>query len=122
MNPFLTYFLVAFVAAVVWTFFALRAKRLQQQWLGLAGVWAATLVLASLWQAEAVSWLRDFLQLVLLVWLSAIVFLVIAAAKTWSAKQLLWLPLVSIAVISVVVNAAAGLHFLWVATVSPAGV
>ena len=122
MNPFLAYFIVSFVAAVVWTILLLRANRLDQRSLGLAGAWAATLVLASFWQAAAVPWLWNFLQLVLLVWLIAIILMAIAAATTWSAKQPLRFLIVSCALISFVVNVAAGLHFLWIATVSPGGV
>jgi len=122
MNPFLIYFIVSIVASVVWTFFVLRANQQNRLSLGLAGAWAATLVLAALWQAEAIPWLWNFLQGVLLVWLSALILLVMAAATMWSEKQPLRLPLVSCAVISIVVNVAACLHFLWIATVSPAGV
>jgi len=122
MNPFLIYFIVSIVASVVWTFFALRANQRNRLSLGLAGVWAATLVLATLWQAEAIPWLWHFLQGVLLVWLSAIIVLVIAAAAMWNGKQPLRLVLVSCSVICIVINVAAGLHFLWIATVSSAGV
>lgn len=122
MNPFLLYFMVSIVASVMWTFFVQKTNRQSRLSLGLAGAWAATLVLAALWQADAIPWLWSFLQGVLLVWLSAIFLLVMAAATMWSGKQPLRLPLVSCAVISIVVNVAAGLHFLWIATVSPAGV
>jgi hypothetical protein len=122
MNPFLTYLIASIVVSVVWTVLLLKADHLSQRSLGLAGTWVANLVLASLWQSSAVPWLWDFLQLVLLIWLIAILFLVIAAASVWSAKQPSRLPLVCCALMSIVVNVAAGLHFLWIATVSPAGV
>jgi hypothetical protein len=122
MNPFFIYFIVSIVASIVWTFFALRASQRNRLSFGLAGAWAATLVLAAFWQAEAIPWLWNFLQGVLLVWLSAIVLLVMAAATMWSEKQSLRFPLVSCALISIVVNVAAGLHFLWIATVGPGGV
>lgn len=122
MNPFLIYFMVSTVASVVWTFFVLRTNQRKRLSPGLAGAWAATLVLAALWQAEAIPWLWHFLQVVLLVWLSALIVLVVAAATMWSEKQPLRLLVVSCAVISIVVNVAAGFHFLWIATVSPAGV
>jgi hypothetical protein len=122
MNPFLAYFIVSFVAAVVWTILLLRSSRLDLRSVGLAGAWAATIVLASLWQAAAVPWLWNSLQLVLLVWLIAIILLVTAATTTWSSKQPLRLLIVSCALIGIVVNVTAGLHFLWIATVSPGGV
>ncbi len=122
MKPFLIYFIVSIVASIVWSILQLSANQRNRPSLGLVGAWTATLVLAALWQADAVPWLWNFLQLVLLVWLSAIILLMITAAKTWSARQPLRLPLVSCAMISIVVNVAAGLHFLWIATVSSAGV
>lgn len=90
--------------------------------MGLAGAWVTTLVLATLWQAEAIPWLLNFLQGVLLVWLSAMIVLVMAAATMWSEKQPLRLLVVSCAVMNIVVNVVAGLHFIWIATVSPGGV
>jgi hypothetical protein len=78
--------------------------------------------LAALWQAEAIPWLGNFLQVVMLVWLSAFIILAMAVAAMWSEKQPLWLLLVSCAVICIVVNIAAVLHFLWIATVSAGGV
>ncbi len=122
MNPFLIYLVVSIAASVVWTFFAMRANRRHRQSLGLAGAWAATLVLAAFWQAEAIPWLWTFLQGVLLIWLTALVVLVMAASATWSEKQPLRLLLVSCAVSCIVVNVVAGLHFLWIATVSSGGV
>ncbi len=122
MNPFLAYFVVSFVAALLWTLILLRANPLDRRSVGLPSAWAATLVLASLWQAAAVPWLGNFLQLLLLVWLIAITFLVIVVATTWSPKPPWRLLLFFCALISMVVNVAAGLHFLWIATVSPAGV
>jgi hypothetical protein len=122
MNPFLIYFSVSLVATVVWTFLVLRANGRNRVSLGLAGAWAATLVLAALWQAEAIPWSWGFLQGVLLVWLGAVIFVVMGAVSMWGEKRPLRLPLVCCAVVSVAVNAAAFLHFLWIATVSPAGV
>jgi hypothetical protein len=112
MNAFLIYFSVSFAASVVWTSFVPRAKQGNRLYLGLAGTWAATLVLAALWQPDAVPWLWNFLQGVLLVWLSALTVMVIAAASMWGEKQPLRMLLVSCAVISIAVNVAAGLHFL----------
>ncbi len=122
MNPFLTYFVLSIVASVVWTFLLLKAKQLNRQSLGLAGAYVASLVLASLGQAEAFAWLWKFHQLMMFVWLIAIILLVAAAAATWSVRQPLRLPLVFCVVIIIVANVVAVLHFLWLATVSPAGV
>ncbi len=122
MNPFLIYFIVSIAASLVWTVVGVGASQRNRQSLGLTGAWAATLVLAALWQAKAIPWLWQFLQGVLLVWLSAIIVLAIAAATMWIEKQRRRWLLVACAVTSLVANIAGGLHFLWIATVSAAGV
>ena len=122
MNPFLIYFIVSIVNSVVWTFFVLRHNQQNRLSLGLAGAWVATLVLAAFWQAEVIPWFWSFHQGILLVWLSAIILQVMAAATIWSETPLLYFPPVFCAVIGVIVNLTAFLHLLWIATVSPGGV
>lgn len=122
MNPFLPYFIATLVVACAWTILVLAMDQRKRQFLGLIGAGAATVVLAALWQAEAVPWLWNFLQLVLVVWLGAIALLIIAAVSIWRVKEPGRLPLLCCAVFSIVVNVAAGLHFLWIATVGPGGV
>jgi hypothetical protein len=100
----------------------LAADRGKRRFLGWIGAWAATVVLAALWQAEAVPWLWVFIQGVLLVWLGAIVLLIIAVVSIWPVKEPGRRPLLCCAVLSMVINVAAGLQFLWLATVSPGGV
>ncbi|NBR07820.1 MAG: hypothetical protein EBT92_18945 [Planctomycetes bacterium] len=122
MNPFLIYFIVSIVNSVVLTFFVLRHNQQNRLSLGLAGAWVATLVLAAFWRAEAIPWFWSFHQGILLVWLSAIILQVMAAATIWSETPLLYFPPVFCAVIGVIVNLTAFLHLLWIATVSPGGV
>jgi hypothetical protein len=122
MNPFLIYFIVSIVNSVVWIFFVLRHNQQNRLSLGLAGAWVATLVLAAFWQAEVIPWFWSFHQGILLVWLSAIILQVMAAATIWSETPLLYFPPVFCAVIGVIVNLTAFLHLLWIATVSPGGV
>ena len=122
MNPFLIYFIVSIVNSVVWIFFVLRHNQQKRLSLGLAGAWVATLVLAAFWQAEVIPWFWSFHQGILLVWLSAIILQVMAAATIWSETPLLYFPPVFCAVIGVIVNLTAFLHLLWIATVSPGGV
>ena len=122
MNPFLPLFIASVVTACAWTFLVLALNRRKRQFLGLIGAWAGTLVIAAFWQAEAVPWLWGFLQGVLLVWLGAITLLIIACVSIWSAKEPGRRPLLGCAVLSIAVNVAAGLQFLWLATVSPGGV
>jgi hypothetical protein len=122
MNPFLIYFLVSLVASLLWTLVAYRGHQLRQRPLGLLGAWAATLVLAAFWQADAVPWLWQLLTGVLLVWGGALFLVASSAASKWQQRQPQRLPLVSCAVISMGANVTACLHCLWLATVSPGGV
>jgi hypothetical protein len=122
MNPFLPYLIGSFVAACAWTILVLAIDRRKRGFVGLIGAWAATVVLAALWQAKAVPWLWVFLQGLLLVWLGAIAILITAAVSIWRVKEPGRFPLLCCVVLSIVVNAAAGLQFLWLATVSPGGV
>lgn len=94
----------------------------KRRFVGLIGAWAATVVLAALWQAQAVPWLWVFLQGVLLIWLGAIALLITGVVLIWRVKEPGRRPLLCCAVLSIVVNVAAGLQFLWLATVSPGGV
>ena len=122
MNEFLPYFIASSIAACAWTFFAMMIYRRHRGLLGLVGAWAATLVLASLWRADAVPWVSEFLQGVVFVWLAAIGLLIIAAVLILNAKEPGRGPLLCCAALSILINVAAGLHFLWLATVSPGGV
>lgn len=122
MNPFLPCLIGAFVTACAWTLLVLAADQRQRRFMGLLGAWAATVVLAAFWQAEAVPWLWVFWQGVLLVWLGAVVLLTAAAVSIWRIQEPSRLPLLCCAVLSLVLNLAAGCQFLWQATVSPGGV
>lgn len=55
-------------------------------------------------------------------WVGAMALLVTAVASLWRVKEPGRVPLLCCAVLSIVVNAAAGLQFLWLATVSAGGV
>jgi uncharacterized membrane protein YeaQ/YmgE (transglycosylase-associated protein family) len=90
--------------------------------LGLAGAWVATLVLAAIWQADAVPWLWSMIQGVVLVWVGAVVMLMQSTATTFREKRPLNLFLTCCALICIGVNLVAGMHFLYIATVSPGGV
>ncbi len=122
MNPFLYYSIAALVTAFVWTLLVLSAEQRYRPWLGLAGAWAAVLVSLAIWQADNLPWLLDFIQLIMLIWLGAIVLLVMAAVTIWNERQTRPWPLVSCVVLCTVVNVAAVLHFLWIATVGAGGV
>jgi hypothetical protein len=122
MNAFLPFLIASFAAACVWTILVLAIPQPKRRFVGLIGAWAATLVLAAIWQAEAVPWLWAFLQGVLLVWFGAVALLITAVVSIWRVKGPCRRPLLCCAVVSIVVNVAAGLQFLWLATVSPGGV
>lgn len=122
MNPFMPYWIASIILAVVWSLFVIKLEKQRRRFLGLSGAWIAALVLTALWQAEAVPRLWIFLQGVLLVWQVALVLIVIGTITTWRAKQPLRWHLTVFALLSIAVNVAAGVHFLWLATVSPGGV
>ncbi len=100
----------------------LAMDKRKRRFVGLIGAWAATLVLAALWQAEAIPWLWVFLHGVLLVWLGAIALVITAVVSIWRVKEPGRRAVLCCAVLSIVVNVAAGLQFLWIATMSPGGV
>lgn len=122
MNSFLPFLIVAIAAACTRTILVVTMDRHPRSYVGLVGAWAATIVLAALWQPEAVPWLWNFLKGVLLVWLGALALVFTAVLSMWRVKEPGRRPLLWCAVLSVVVNVAAGLQFLWIATVSPGGV
>ncbi|MDF1851147.1 MAG: hypothetical protein P1U85_09955 [Verrucomicrobiales bacterium] len=121
MNAFFFFFLIALISAMAWTILLLIFERQNGRWMGLIGAWAAVVVLGAIWQAEAIAWLWIFLKAVLAVWFGAIVFLIVGTVSTTSTKPVSW-PILSCALISTLVNVAAGLYFLWEATVSGGGV
>jgi hypothetical protein len=122
MNAFLLSFVTSFIAACVWTIMVMRIDQRHRRFAGLLAAWAATAVLGALWQAEAVPWLWGFLKGLVLVWLGAIALLIAAVVANWRVESPGRWPLLCCAVLSIAVNVAAGLQFLWLATVSPGGV
>jgi hypothetical protein len=90
--------------------------------MGLMGSWAATLVLAALWQAQAFPWLLEILMGILLIWAGAMALLVTGFVSIWRVQAPGRLALLGCAGLSLGVNVAAGLQFLWLATVSSGGV
>lgn len=121
MNAFFFFFLIALISAMAWTILLLFFERQNGRWMGLIGAWVAVVVLGAIWQAEAIVWLWIFLKAVLAVWFGAFVFLIVGTVSTTSTKPVSW-PILSCALVSTLVNVAAGLYFLWEATVSGGGV
>jgi len=122
MNAFFPFFIASFIASCAWTILLIRINRRNRRLTELVGAWSATAILAAFWQAEALPWLWGYLKAVLLVWLCAMVLLVTAVYATWRVKEPGRRLLLCCAVTSLVVNVAAGVYFLWLATVSPGGV
>ena len=122
MDPFMLYWIASIVLTVVWSLFVIKVEQQHRRFLGLSGAWIAALVLTALWQAEAVPHLWIYPKAVLLVWQLALVLLVIDTVTTWHAKQPSRQALTTFALLSITVNVVAGLHLLWLATVSPGGV
>lgn len=122
MNLFLFLFIAALIAAVTWTILVLRSEPQNRRFPGLVGAWTTTLILAAMWQAEAVPWLWVFLKIVLMVWFAAMVFLIVATVSISQVKTSTRTPLLCCAFSSILINVSAGVLFLWHATVSGGGV
>lgn len=121
-NGSLALFVMSFLSVSTWTSVVLALGRHERGFLGLIGGWVATAVLAALWQADAIPWLREFILPVIIVWLGAIALLIHATGLVWTGNESGRRPLLCCAVASLVINVAAVLLFLWAATVGPGGV
>jgi hypothetical protein len=122
MNLWLLLLVAAFVTACLWTILALSVDRRGGRFVGLIGAWTATLILAAFWQEDALPGLWDFLQGVVMVWLLAFALLIAAVVLNMGVQEPSRRPLLWCAVLSLLINVAAGFWFLWEATVSPGGV
>lgn len=122
MNFFLLCLVACWLAAAVWTCVVFAKGQNTAHSLGVIGAWLACLVLAALWQADAVPWLWVFLKGVLSVWLGAIALLLASAVLLARIKQPGLRLAQGCAVSALAANVAAGMYFLWQATVSGAGV
>lgn len=125
MNALFPYFIASSIAACAWTVFAIMIYPRYPRpgpFLGLVGAWAGSLFMASLWRSDAVPWLAGFAQGIVLLWLGAIGLVILAAILTLISKGPGRGLLASCAIINFLINCAAGVHFLWLATVSPGGV
>ena len=118
----MTYWIVSAILVMVWVFLLIKQQQEHRRFLGFGGACIAMFVLTSFWQAEAVPWLWRFLKAVLLLWQTALIILVFDAFITWRANLPQRVPLTICSLLSIAVNLAAGLHFLWLATVMPSGV
>lgn len=122
MNEFTPYWLASLLVAVVWSLTLIKVEREHRRLLGVGGAWLAALVLTAIAQADAVPGLWPFLKGVLLIWQVALVLLIVGAVRSWRARSPRWRSLTSLAVLGIAIQVAAGLQFLWLATVSPGGV
>lgn len=122
MNLFLPFMTASLVAAFAWTIMTFRIDRDDRRLAGLVGAWIATVILAALWQAEAVPWLWVIVKIVILVWLGALALVVTSAVSYRRVKQPAVRAILSCAIFSIAVNVAAGLVLLWQAVASPGGV
>jgi hypothetical protein len=122
MSSFLPFVITSFGAACTFTIVVLRLGRPRRGFPGLIGAWAATAVLAAVWQAEAIPWLWEFIRALLFVWLGALALLITAVVLIWPVKEPGRRLLLCCAMVSLVVNVVALGLFLWAATVSPGGV
>lgn len=122
MNSFLPFLIALFVAACVWTILEFTLGQGKRHWMGLLGAWSATVILAALWQSEALPWVVHLIQGVLLLWLGSILSLIVEVVLTWATKEPGWRRTLCCALLCLFIDIAALLNFFWIATVSPGGV
>jgi hypothetical protein len=122
MNPFAVYTAVALVATTAWTILdATTTKEARRPW-GLAGAWVSTLVLTALWHSHSIPWLWVSPQAVLLAWVGALVLMIYAATAKRRDQRPPRTATIACAWLGFAVGTFAGLHLLWIATVSAGGV
>jgi hypothetical protein len=122
MNSFFPFLIVLFVASCAWTILELSLGQRKRRWMGLLGAWTATLILAGLWQSEALPWIVHLIQGVLLLWLGSIIALMVAVVLIWLTKEPGRRRILCCALVCLFVDIATLLNFFWIATVSPSGV
>ena len=122
MNSFFPFLIALFVAACAWTILELSLGQRKRRWMGLLGAWTATLILAGLWQSEALPWIVHLIQGVLLLWLGSIMALMVAVVMAWVTKEPGRRWILCCAFFCLFIDIAALLNFFWIATVSPSGV
>ena len=122
MTSFALYALAAALMALVWTLALAKLDRSPLRFLGVAGAWVAALVLIALWRAETVPSVWQAIQLVLLLWLLAIGLLVVDVSLSLGKRPARWRVSAALALTTLAIHVVAGLHFFWLAVVSPGGV
>ena len=122
MTSFAIYALAAALMALVWSLALAKLDRSPLRFLGVTGAWVAALVLIALWRAEAVPSVWQAIQLVLLLWLLAIGLLVADVSLSLGKRPARWRVSAALALATLAIHLVAGLHFFWLAVVSPGGV
>ena len=122
MAAFALYALASAFISLAWSLVVAKTARAHRSHLGVAGAWIAALVLTAHWQLDALPQLLHFIQLILLVWLASVGLVIVDACLAWSKRPPRWRVLAALALLTVAIHVVAGLHFLWLATVSPGGV
>jgi len=103
MTSFALYALAAALVALVWSLVVAKTARAHRSYLGVAGAWIAALVLTAHW-------------------LASVGLVIVDACLAWSKRPPHWRVLAALALLTAAIHVVAGLHFLWLATVSPGGV
>ncbi len=122
MTSFALYALAAALMALDWTLALAKIDRSPLRFLGVVGAWVAALVLTALWRAETVPSVWQAIQLVLLLWLLAIGLLVADVSLSLGKRPARWRVSAALALATLAIHLVAGLHFFWLAVVSPGGV
>ena len=122
MNSFIPFFISSLVIACAWTILELALGQWKRRWIGLLGAWIATVILAALWQSEALPWIANLIQVVLFLWLGSIIALIVTVVLAWVTKESGRRRILCCALFCLCVDIAALLKFFWLAAVSPGGV
>lgn len=110
------------VLSVVWFLLEKRSDRRAWKWGGALSTAVSAVIVAGTWRADSLPWIWMIPQLTMLLWLATFVWMVIGVVSACCVKGGDRWPLLSVALVSLAFNGCSFLVFLWMATVSPAGV
>jgi len=108
--------------ALAWSVVIARVERPRRRYVGVAGAWLGALVLTAIWRVDVLPPVLVVPQLFMLGWLAACAMLAVDAGRSLHKRPVHWKAFTALSLSSLAILAAVGLHFLWLATVSPDGV
>jgi len=110
------------VLAILWFILERRLGRHGWKYRGAVSTAVAALIVAGTWFVDDVPWIWLIPQVTILLWLATLILMMTSVVSAWCIKKNDRWPLVTVGLLSLGCNACSFLVFLWMATVSPAGV